>query len=109
MLKNNKFIERIEKEKGVLSLMELDIPYSDFANFVDGRNFELVYSVTSMNFEDMTPVFHNKIYKTRQDFYLSLFIGEKDNICVNIYYDIKQLNELKLFTSQLLKEYKKTK
>lgn len=108
ILKCNKFIERIENEKGILSLLKLEVPDSKFTNFISKRDFELVYSENSMNVEDGSVLQHNQIYKTKQEFYLSLFIGNKGGICLNIYYDIKQLNELKLFISQLLKEYKKT-
>jgi hypothetical protein len=104
----NKFIERIENEKGVLSLLKLETLGPDFPNFIGKRDFELVYSRNSMDVKNGSVIEHNKIYKTKQEFYLSLFIGNEGNIFLNIYYNIKQLNELKLFISQLLKEYKKT-
>jgi hypothetical protein len=104
----NKFIERIENEKGILSLLKLEKIGSDFPNFIGKRDFELVYSRNSMDVENGSVIEYNKIYKTKQEFYLSLFIGNDAKVSLNIYYDIKQLNELKLFISQLLKEYKKT-
>jgi|694.fasta_scaffold117675_4 hypothetical protein len=108
ILKNNKFIERIENEKGILSLLKLEVPGTSFTEFISKRDFELVYSENSMDIKDGSVIQHSRIYKTKQEFYLSLFIGNKGGVSLNIYYNIKQLNELKLFISQLLKEYKKT-
>ena len=100
-------IRKLEERDEVFSIVKLIDPISNFGEFIENRNLELIYSEGVINYESSNMVHKINIYKSKQDFYLHLFINDKGETCVNIYYKIKQLNELRLFISQLLKEYKK--
>ena len=48
--------------------------------------------------------FKEKLYKTKQEFYLYLLINEDDSIQSRVYYKQKQLDELRLIIGQILKQ-----
>lgn len=87
------------------STLELEVP-DDFPKFLDSRAFTTVYSDSWMEFKTGEIKVKNKIYLTKQSFYLYLFKSAMDDKSLVIYYREEQLNELKLFIGQLLKTYK---
>lgn len=96
------YIKKIETDKNIcLSIMNLPDATEDFIKFTSEK-FELVDSLGDMGL-DIKITFKEKLYLTKQEFYLYLLITD-DKIKVRIYYQQKQLNELKLIIGQLLKQ-----
>lgn len=106
-MKKPEIIRKLEERDEIFSIAKINGQISNFDKFIENRSLDLIYSEGSINHDLINITHDTKIYKSKQDFYLHLFIDDKGEMCVNIYYKIKQLNELKLFISQLLKEYKK--
>lgn len=106
-MKKPEIIRKLEERDEIFSIAKINGQISNFDKFIENRSLDLIYSEGSINYDLINITHDTKIYKSKQDFYLHLFIDDKGETCVNIYYKIKQLNELKLFITQLLKEYKK--
>ena len=96
------YIEKIEGNKNFyFSVMDLPNASHDFLKFVSEK-FELIHSVAEMG-QDLKIDFKEKIYLTKQEFYIYLLITD-DDIQVRVYYQQKQLDELRLIIGQLLKQ-----
>lgn len=100
------YILSLEKEFGIFSIMELEIPDPKFREFI-GNKLKIVYSRTNIN-DNLLVKWDEIIYKTTQSFYLHL-LCKNENWLIGIYYKAEQFEELKIFVSQLLKNYKNTK
>jgi hypothetical protein len=100
-MKLNYILHTEEKYGIVFSSMTIDMP-EGFDEFMKDRNFELKYSESSFNPETDIQ-FKNKVYHTKQGFFLYLSLTE--NVMI-IYFEEKQLNELTLFIRQLFKQLK---
>ena len=102
-MKKPKYIKGIEHD-GVLSLSKLYGQPKEFDNFI-GKKLEIVYTKSNIDGDTSKFIFTEKIYKTQQSFYLYLsFRG--DVVDVNIYYKQQQHNELIIFITQILKQFK---
>jgi hypothetical protein len=97
------YIERIEIVEGDnFSVMNLPLGNIEFEKFIDSK-FELVHSISDIK-QNSKIIFKEKLYKTKQGFYLYLLITEDDGIQSRIYYKQKQLDELRLIIGQILKQ-----
>ena len=103
-MKKPNYIERIEEiTKNDFSVMNLPDANIEFEKFLDNSKFELVHSISSIG-QNTKIIFKEKIYKTKQEFYLYLLITEDGDIQSKIYYKQKQLDELRLVIGQILKQ-----
>lgn len=101
-MKKPNYIEKIEKDDNIyFSVMDLPYGNTELEKFIDGK-FELVHSIAQME-QDLKIRFKEKIYLTKQEFYIYLLITD-DDIQVRVYYKQKQLDELRLIIGQLLKQ-----
>jgi hypothetical protein len=97
------YIEKIEVNEGNnFSVMTLPLANIEFEKFIDGK-FELVHSISDIG-QNLKITFKEKLYKTKQEFYLYLIITEDDSIESRVYYKQKQLDELRLIIGQILKQ-----
>jgi hypothetical protein len=103
-MKKPNYIERIEEiTKNDFSVMNLPDANIEFEKFLDNSKFELVHSISSIG-QNTKIIFKEKIYKTKQEFYLYLLITEDGDVQSRIYYKQKQLDELRLVIGQILKQ-----
>jgi hypothetical protein len=103
-MKKPKYIRVIEKNNKVLSLSKLYSLPKEFDDFIT-KKVIILYSKSDIDNNNGKFLFKEKIYRTMQGFYLYLsFRG--DVIDVDIYYYQEQHNELIIFITQLLKQFK---
>lgn len=103
-MKKPKYIKDIEKNGEVLSLSKLYSLPKEFDNFIN-KKIIILYSKSDIDTDSGKFIFKEKLYRTQQSFYLYLsFIGDK--IDTDIYYKQEQHNELIIFITQLLKQFK---
>ena len=103
-MKKPKYIKDIEKNGEVLSLSKLYSLPKEFDNFIN-KKIMILYSKSDIDTDSGKFIFKEKLYKTQQLFYLYLsFRG--DEIDTDIYYKQEQHNELIIFITQLLKQFK---
>jgi hypothetical protein len=97
------YIKEIESKNDIsYSVISLPVANQQFMKFAD-NNFELVYSVS--NFEqDGKITFSEKVYMTKQNFYIYLSITDDDEVQVKVFYNQKQFDELRLVFGQILKQ-----
>jgi len=100
------FIKKIEEESGILSIMNYKtLPQSDF-RLIDSK-LDTVWSVSSF-LGDNNIFWNEKIYKTKQNFYIRVeaikTFDLRDMWVLSIYYKQEQFNELLLFIKSLTKE-----
>lgn len=105
MIKKPKYIKLLEKKSGVMSIMTLNFINQNIDGFISSRSFTTVWSEGKMEPTDNKVKWLEKIYKTKQEFYLYLSICENLTSMV-IYYRQEQENELTIFLTQLLKQFK---
>lgn len=106
MIKKPNYIKTIESKHEPMSTITVPFEGNKISEFIEGRTFILVWSKGTANFIDGKINYTKKIYKTKQAFYLYL-LTEEDKTSIVVYYKQEQLNELTIFISQLLKEFKK--
>lgn len=105
-MKKQKLLKNNEKITGVYSCMEMGIFTKDLVTFFKDKKMEIIYSdITNKNGILM---WNEVLYKTPQPFYIQVshLKNDIDNWSMNIYYYPKQLNELIIYTNQLLKQIK---
>ncbi len=102
-MKKSNYIEEIEKKGDIyFSVMNLPCANIEFEKFFNGK-FELVHSISDIE-QNSKITFKEKLYKTKQEFYIYLIITEDDSIQSRVYYKQKQLDELRLIIGQILKQ-----
>jgi hypothetical protein len=97
--------EYIVKLNQDLSTTKVSVP-KGFDDYLKDRKVNLLYSESEVSFEDTKFTYNSKIYKTQQGFYLYLLFKEGDVDDMIVYYKQEQLNELTIFITQLIKQYK---
>jgi hypothetical protein len=103
-MKKPNYIERIEEiSENDFSVMNLPDANIEFEKFLDNSKFELVHSISNIG-QNTKITFKEKIYKTKQEFYLYLLITEDGDVQSRIYFKQKQLDELRLVIGQILKQ-----
>ena len=102
-MKKPNYIKKIEKDEGIFfSVMDLPCANIEFEKFINSK-FELVHSISNIE-QNLKITFKEKLYKTKQEFYLYLLITEDGDVQSRIYYKQKQLDELRLVIGQILKQ-----
>jgi hypothetical protein len=97
------YIKKLEEgEENNFSVMNLPCANIEFEKVINGK-FELVHSISDIG-QNLKITFKEKLYKTRQEFYIYLIIAEDGTIQSRIYYKQKQLDELRLIIGQILKQ-----
>jgi hypothetical protein len=103
------YIHNLELKSGVFSVMDCHELKGEFLKYLNEKKLSRVYEKGLMN-ESGLVKFEEVIFKSQQNFYLFVqirVIPQSDTISkLTIYYKSEQSNELILFTSQLLKQYK---
>jgi len=103
------YIQKLESKDDIFSVMLCHELKGDFLKFLSEKKLDRVYEKSKVT-ESGYINFEEVIFKSQQNFYLSLeirVIPQTDTISkLTIYYKIEQYNELYLFLSQLLKQYK---
>lgn len=102
------YIKDYEKREGILSRNNMTMP-EGFDDYLKDKKMVLVYSESTSDFDNGKISFQSKIYRTQQGFYLYLLFGDDGKTELTIYFKQSQLNELTIFTTQLLKQFKQTK
>lgn len=101
-MKKSNYIKKVENDRNIyFSVMDLPMATPDFLKFTSDK-FELIHSIAEMG-QDLKIDFKEKLYLTKQEFYIYLLITD-DDIIVRVYYQQKQLDELRLIIGQLLKQ-----
>ena len=102
------YIKDYEQREGILSRNNMTMP-EGFDDYLKDKKMVLVYSESTSDFDNGKISFQSKIYRTQQGFYLYLLFGDDGKTELTIYFKQSQLNELTIFTTQLLKQFKQTK
>ena len=98
-----KFIENQEVIFSVITIDNVEIK----PEILDKKTFEVGYSKS--HYRDKI-ICVEKIYKTKQNFYIYLKYDDVDKRWVNnIYYKQEQTSELNFFIKQLIKDFKNVK
>ena len=103
------YIQNLELKDGIFSVMLCPELKGEFLKYLNEKKLTRVYEKSSMNESNMVK-FEEVIFKSQQNFFLFIeirVIPQSDTISkLTIYYKTEQYNELYLFISQLLKQYK---
>ena len=103
------YIQNLESKENIFSVMVCHTLKGEFLKYLNDKKLTRVYEKSSMN-ESGFLTFQEVIFKSQQNFYLFVeikTIPQSDTISnLTIYYKVEQYNELFLFLSQLLKQYK---
>ena len=103
------YIQNLESKENIFSVMVCHTLKGEFLKYLNEKKLTRVYEKSSMN-ESGFLNFQEVIFKSQQNFYLFVeikTIPQSDTISnLTIYYKVEQYNELFLFLSQLLKQYK---
>jgi hypothetical protein len=103
------YIQNLESKGEIFSVMVCHILKGEFLKYLSEKKLTRVYEKSTINVDGF-PNFEEVIFKSLQDFYLSVEIRkipQSETISyLTIYYKVEQYNELFLFLSQLLKQYK---
>jgi len=103
------YIQNLESKEDIFSVMVGPALKGEFLKYLSEKKLTRVYEKSSIN-ESGLIKFEEVIFKSQQNFFLFLeirTIPQSDTISnLTIYYKIEQYNELVLFSSQLLKQYK---
>ena len=103
------YIKDLESKEDVFSVMVGPTLKGEFLKFLNDKKLTRVYEKSLMN-ESGVVRFEEVIFKSQQNFYLFVEIKLNpqvdSNFNLTIYYKAEQYNELYLFLSQLLKQYK---
>ena len=103
------YIQNIESKDGIFSVMVCHSLKGEFLKYLNEKKLKRVYEKSSVN-DNGVINFNEVIFKSQQDFYLFVevrLIPQSETISnLTIYYKVEQYNELYMFLSQLLKQYK---
>ena len=103
------YIQNLESKDGIFSVMVCHELKGEFLKYLNGKKLLRVYEKGLINESNLVK-FEEVIFKSQQNFYLFVeirVIPQTDTISnLTIYYETEQYNELYLFLSQLLKQYK---
>ena len=97
--------EYIIKLNQDLSTTVVSLP-KGFDDYLKDRKVTLIHTESNITFEDIKFIYKTKLYKTQQGFYLYLLFNKEDVEDMIIYYKQEQLNELTVFITQLIKQFK---
>jgi hypothetical protein len=108
-MKKPEYIQNIESKSEVFSIMVGPLLKGEFLKYLNDKKLSKVYESSTIDSDSKITV-NKVIFKSQQGFYLCVenqtFIPAEPKFNLTIYYKAEQYNELYLFTSQLLKQYK---
>lgn len=108
-MKKPEYIQNIESKDEVLSFMVTPLLKGEFLKYLNDKKLTRVHESSTMD-SDGRIIFNKVIFKSQQGFYLCVdnqtFIPAEPKFNLTIYYKAEQYNELYLFSSQLLKQFK---
>jgi len=103
------YIQILESNDGIFSVMDCPDLEREFLKYLSEKKLTRVYEKSSIDESGYIKV-EEVIFKTQQNFFLFLKIREIPQsptiLYLTIYYKPEQYNELYLFISQILKQYK---
>jgi len=103
------YIQNLESEDGIFSVMVCPELKGEFLKYLNEKKLTRVCEKSSIDQSGYVN-FQEVIFKSQQGFFLFVeirVIPQSDTISnLTIYYKVEQYNELYLFISQLLKQYK---
>jgi hypothetical protein len=103
------YIQNLESKDGIFSVMACPELKGEFLKYLNEKKLTRVYEKSSINQSGLIK-FEEVIFRSQQNFFLFIeirVIPQSDTISkLTIYYKTEQYNELYLFISQLLKQYK---
>ena len=103
------YIQNLESKDGIFSVMICHELRGEILKYLSEKKLTRVYEKSSINQSGLIK-FEEVIFKSQQKFFLFIKIRDilqSDTISnLTIYYKVEQYNELYLFISQLLKQYK---
>jgi hypothetical protein len=103
------YIQNLESKDGIFSVMVCPELKGEFLKYLNEKKLVRVYEKSSIDSQGLIK-FNEVILKSQQRFFLFVeirMIPQSDTISnLTIYYKVEQYNELYLFISQLLKQYK---
>lgn len=106
MIRKPEYVEKVEDKVGVMSTLEIDFLNQDIKSFLDKRTgLTVVWSKSNASFNIGEIKYEEIIYKSKQEFYLYLLLRD-EYPKIMVYYKQEQNNELIIFISQLLKQFK---
>ena len=107
-MKKPEYIIKLEEKENVFSSATHKLD-GELIKFLSERKLSRVYEVSTIN-SDGVMIFDDVIFKSQQNFYLFVenktVMGQEPRFALTIYYKAEQYNELFLFLSQLLKQYR---
>lgn len=103
-----KFIEQIENKNSFFSILKSEKIEGDLIKFLSSKKLNKVFEISEINFDGKMKT-EEIIFESQQKFYLHIINLKKDELVYNltIYFESSQFNELYIFATQLLKQYKK--
>lgn len=106
MVNKPDYIQFIELQEGVFSIMKFPTFEIGIIKYLDEKTFDRVYEVSTVN-KSGKAKWEEVIYKTKQEFYLHLYKVDyaEENYWMNIYYKPEKRNELLFFTTQVIKPF----
>ena len=101
------YIQFIELQDGVFSVMKFHQFDASIIKYLDGKSFDRVFEIGIVN-KSGKARWAEVIYKTKQSFYFHLISNneEEESFWLNIYYKPENRSELLLLTTQILKPFK---
>ena len=103
------YIQNLESKDGIFSVIIFHPLEGEFLKYLNEKKLTTVSEKSSANKEGVIKR-EEAIFKSQQGFYLCVVnktqIPAEPKFNLTIYYKSEQYNELFLFTSQLLKQYK---
>lgn len=107
-MKKPEYIINLEQKENIFSCATHKLD-GEFLKFLNDKKLSRVYESSTIT-DDGVFNFDEVIFKSQQNFYLFVenktVMGSQPRFTLTIYYKAEQYNELFLFLSQLLKQYR---
>lgn len=107
MVNKPDYIQFIEIQEGVFSVMKFPTFDLNVLKYFDEKKYERVYEVGVVS-KTGKAKWNEVIFKTKQEFFLHFACDneEQEEYKLNIYYKADKRNELIFFTTQVLKPFR---
>jgi hypothetical protein len=107
MVNKPDYIQYLELQDGVFSIMKFHNFEKEIIEYLDEKSFDRVYEVGLVS-KSGKARWSEVIYKTKQGFFFHLNSNneEEETFSLTIYYKPENRNELLLLTTQILKPFK---
>ena len=104
-MKKPEYIQNLESKENIFSVMVCDRLEGELLKYLNEKKLIRVYELSNIGL-DGSISFNEVIFKSQQRFYLFVEKTGSPKFNLTIYYKVEQYNELYLFITQLLKQYK---